>query len=199
MIAEHLASIRDNAFRLYEDAVLLMSNQRYPSAVALSILAIEEVGKYLMLRDHKNNYNVERLRRHSAKQCKLSERYLTDLWMSLSPRLSVENRELTLKRLAELRSLGRPPTLLDDPQVSQTSDQIREIFEETVRQQYAQNMLARYVITTGLGDTSKIKNRAFYVDDSDRDRSNPTDLTRSDAEEWIRQADRALTEIAYDE
>jgi AbiV family abortive infection protein len=199
MIAAHLASIRDNAFRLHEDAVLLMSNQRYPSAVALSILAIEEVGKYLMLRDHKNNYNVERLRRHSAKQCKLSERYLTDLWMSLSPRLSVENRELTLKRLAELRSWGRPPTLLDDQQVSQTSDQIREIFEETVRQQRAQNMLARYVITTELGDTSKIKNRAFYVDDSDRDRSNPTDLTRSDAEEWIRQADRALTEIAHDE
>jgi AbiV family abortive infection protein len=70
MIAAHLASIRDNAFRLHEDAVLLMSNRRYPSAVGLSVLAIEEVGKYLMLRDHKNNFKAEGLRRHSAKQVK---------------------------------------------------------------------------------------------------------------------------------
>jgi hypothetical protein len=111
----------------------------------------------------------------------------------------VENRELTLKRLAELRNLGCPQILPDDPQTSRTSDQVREIFEEMVRQQSAQNLLARYVITTRLGDTSKIKNRAFYVDESDGDCSNPADFTRSDAEKWIRQADRALTEIAHDE
>jgi AbiV family abortive infection protein len=199
MMPAHLSSIRDNAFRLYEDAGLLMSNKRYASAIALSILAIEEVGKYLILRDDKNDSKAKRLRHHSVKQSALSGRYLSDLWMSLLRRLLVENRELMLKRLAELRSLGPPQELSDDLPASQTSDQIREIFEEVVRQQSAENLLARYVLRTGLGDTSKIKNRAFYVDDSDDDCFNPADFTRSDAEEWLRQADRALAEIAYDQ
>jgi AbiV family abortive infection protein len=198
MIAAHLSSIRDNAFRLYEDAGLLISNERYASAIALSILAIEEVGKYLILRDDKNNPKAKRLRHHSAKQSALSRRYLTDLRMWLSRRLLVENRELMPKRLAELRNLGPPQELTADLPPSQTSDQIQEIFEDLVLQQSAENLLARYVLTTGLGNTSKTKNRAFYVDESDGDCFNPADFTRSDAEEWLRQADRALTEIAND-
>jgi AbiV family abortive infection protein len=199
MIAAHLSLIRDNAFRLHKDADLLMSNERYASAIALSILAIEEVGKYLILRDDKNDSETKRLRHHSTKQSALSGRYLSDLWMSLSRRLLLENRELMLKRLAELRSLGPPQKLSNDLPASQTSDQIREIFEEVVRQQSSENLLARYVLKTRLGDTSKIKNRAFYVDDSDDDCFNPADFTRSDATEWLRQADRALAEIAYDQ
>lgn len=45
------SAVRDNAFRLYGDAVLLFENERYASSIAMSILAIEEVGKYLILND----------------------------------------------------------------------------------------------------------------------------------------------------
>ncbi len=60
---------------------------------------------------------------------------------------------------------------------------------------------ARYVISTGLGDTLKTKNRALYVDigPNSQVRTDPSQLSRSDAEEWLRQVDRALVEIEYDE
>src|SRR5882672_9456339 len=39
-----------NALRLVEDAELLLGHKRYPSALALAILAIEEAGKVSILR-----------------------------------------------------------------------------------------------------------------------------------------------------
>ena len=40
-----------NAIRLHEDSILLFSNERYPSAYTLSVLALEEVGKCITLED----------------------------------------------------------------------------------------------------------------------------------------------------
>lgn len=44
------AAIR-NAKRLYEDALILLSEKRYPSAASLAILSIEESGKASILRE----------------------------------------------------------------------------------------------------------------------------------------------------
>ncbi|OJA63579.1 hypothetical protein BGV68_02750 [Burkholderia ubonensis] len=49
-IAEGMTAAGKNACRLLEDAQLLFENGRYPSALALSILAIEEGGKLPILR-----------------------------------------------------------------------------------------------------------------------------------------------------
>jgi AbiV family abortive infection protein len=38
-----------NAIRLHQDSILLFKRKRYPSANALSIIAIEEMGKYQSL------------------------------------------------------------------------------------------------------------------------------------------------------
>lgn len=40
-----------NAVRLHEDAILLFDNDRIPSALQMSILSIEEIGKYFMYED----------------------------------------------------------------------------------------------------------------------------------------------------
>jgi len=44
------ASFR-NAVRLHEDAVLLFKNKRIPSALQMSALSVEEIGKYFMYED----------------------------------------------------------------------------------------------------------------------------------------------------
>lgn len=40
-----------NALRLHQDAILLFRNQSYASAYGLSVLSLEEIGKYLVLED----------------------------------------------------------------------------------------------------------------------------------------------------
>jgi AbiV family abortive infection protein len=40
-----------NAVRLHEDAILLFKNDRIPSALQMSVLSIEEIGKYFMFED----------------------------------------------------------------------------------------------------------------------------------------------------
>jgi AbiV family abortive infection protein len=49
-LAEGIGVSNHNAARLLEDATLLAKNQRYPSAVALAILAVEESAKAAVLR-----------------------------------------------------------------------------------------------------------------------------------------------------
>jgi AbiV family abortive infection protein len=73
-IAAGINASRKNALRLAEDARLLFENGCYPSAVALSILAIEESGKTSILREMaiaEENVEVQRIwkkyRSHTAK------------------------------------------------------------------------------------------------------------------------------------
>ena len=41
----------ENALRLHEDSILLFKRQRFPSAYALSVLSLEEIGKYFIIED----------------------------------------------------------------------------------------------------------------------------------------------------
>ncbi|WP_225982154.1 AbiV family abortive infection protein [Qipengyuania flava] len=50
MAAEGIALARKNAARLIADAELLLENERLPSAAALAILAIEELGKVQIIK-----------------------------------------------------------------------------------------------------------------------------------------------------
>lgn len=50
-IADGMNAACDNARRLVEDAEILFDSQRYPSAVSLAILSIEESGKTAILRE----------------------------------------------------------------------------------------------------------------------------------------------------
>lgn len=49
-IAEGMNAARENASRLLEDAILLLENGRYPSALSLAVLSIEESGKLSIFR-----------------------------------------------------------------------------------------------------------------------------------------------------
>lgn len=41
----------ENGLRLHQDSILLFNNKRYPSAYFLSILALEEIGKFFLIED----------------------------------------------------------------------------------------------------------------------------------------------------
>ena len=50
-IAAGINSALLNSKRLVEDSILLFNEERYPSAVSLAILSIEEAGKVSILRE----------------------------------------------------------------------------------------------------------------------------------------------------
>jgi len=50
----------ENAVRLHEDSVLLLGEDRIPSAVHMSVLAIEELGKYFLYEDVWYHNRVDR-------------------------------------------------------------------------------------------------------------------------------------------
>ena len=54
-IAEGMTAAAANARRLLSDAVLLLEAERWPTAAALAILAIEEAGKQAILRHCHDN------------------------------------------------------------------------------------------------------------------------------------------------
>lgn len=201
MLPKSLAAIQANAVRLLEDARLLFTNDRHASSVALSILAIEEVGKFLILSAVKPGVARKTLR-HGEKQSAVSSMYSGDLWASLSRDVMKGNEELFKRRLAELRTTpieqisdGRslPPT--------EASECIAEIFEETIRKRSKDLLPARYMLETGMGKTSKTKNAAIYVDIADDDTivNDPGNITKAQAKEWLLQADHAVVMIGYQE
>ena len=72
----------ENAVRLHEDAVLLFKNGRIPSALQMSALSIEEIGKYFMYEDvwwhnrREGIWSIEDMQEflrggysHTSKQC----------------------------------------------------------------------------------------------------------------------------------
>ena len=52
----------ENAIRLHEDSVCLFANDRLPSAFALSVLSLEELGKYFMLEDFVWHSRMDRMK-----------------------------------------------------------------------------------------------------------------------------------------
>ena len=54
----HLRIIAENAYRLWEDAKLLFDARRYPSSLALSVLSLEESGKYYILKHRQEDNSV---------------------------------------------------------------------------------------------------------------------------------------------
>lgn len=73
-IAVGMNAASANATRLYEDAKAMLDNKRYPTALCLAVLSIEESGKFRILRtlavasDQKEQYSIWReYRSHKSK------------------------------------------------------------------------------------------------------------------------------------
>jgi AbiV family abortive infection protein len=70
----------ENAFRLMRDADLLFKNKRHASVVALAVLSLEEIGKYLLVRwsSDDSKFNYDRRRLHKMKQGAIAALFMVD-------------------------------------------------------------------------------------------------------------------------
>jgi AbiV len=185
----HLEVVADNAHRLLADARLLFANRSYATSVAISILAIEEAAKFLLVADGR----YSGLGNHAAKQAALSKAYLSGLWGTLSIDLLLQRPELVADVTRETGPIG--DALNPAPKATRAGEALREAFEEKIR--VSDLAEARFARQAGLGLISKAKEAALYVD-VDRNgkiRTNPADVSEKDAEEWLSQANRALAEV----
>ena len=72
-IGDDLSTVVFNAIDLLEDAELLLKNKRYPRALSLAVLAIEEIGKINLIRTYnlKSGFNIKKFiqyfRNHKVK------------------------------------------------------------------------------------------------------------------------------------
>jgi AbiV family abortive infection protein len=78
MVAAH--PVLDNAFRLMSDGHVLFENERYSSVVALSVLCLEEIGKYLITTWTAANpaFQYDRRVLHKMKQGAIAALFMAD-------------------------------------------------------------------------------------------------------------------------
>lgn len=69
-----------NAWRLALDAHLLIQNERHGSAVALAMLCVEEIGKYLLSRwsAEDSDFRYDKNKFHMMKQAAIAALFMTD-------------------------------------------------------------------------------------------------------------------------
>jgi AbiV family abortive infection protein len=68
-----------NAFRLFQDAAVLFEIQRWPSAVVLALLALEEIGKFLLTKWKASDASLAQLlNHHRSKQMAIGALFMTD-------------------------------------------------------------------------------------------------------------------------
>jgi AbiV family abortive infection protein len=78
MVAMH--PVLDNAFRLMSDGHVLFENERYSSVVALAVLCLEEIGKYLLTTwtAARPAFQYDRRALHKMKQAAIAALFMAD-------------------------------------------------------------------------------------------------------------------------
>ncbi len=72
--------VLDNAFRLMRDGDILFENNRYSSVVALSVLCLDEIGKYLLTLWTARNasFRYDKRALHKMKQVAIASLFMAD-------------------------------------------------------------------------------------------------------------------------
>ncbi len=162
-----------NALRLYRDAKLLFEHERYASSTSLSVLAIEELAKFMALAGFQPlSWTI--WRSHTAKQLStasflLRKRYQGALREILAE-CQVSEQEATYKRLADM---------------DYRSDEM-SLFDAVLARIIADGSLWRFSQAYGKA-TDRLKQLGFYVDLDDKMqvRSSPGEITREIAKDRL--------------
>lgn len=94
----HTEPILGNAFRLMNDASFLFEGGRYSSTVALAVLCMEEIGKYLLAQWSKSPaFAYDKRRLHQSKQLAIAALFVSD-----------RMRREAYKRKVDFSDLGSP-------------------------------------------------------------------------------------------
>lgn len=217
-----LDALDANARRLLNDAEVIFSHGSHQSAAALSILAIEEVGKYLQVKWHftdddvkspyftmpialRTNIREQGLRAHRGKQATVGAFYMVEGLADF----------LSNAMARALRSIGAPVNvgtinwlllilmdyINDDEFRAQINgkeirpDALDQFLKILDNQMIASN---RFVDDAKTGIIDAVKQLGFYVDvNSDGTIANdPATMTLNQAEIWIEHARRAVGRLS---
>jgi AbiV family abortive infection protein len=165
--------ILGNALRLYGDARLLFDHERYASCASLSVLAIEELTKFMALAGFQPLQRSE-WRRHPAK-------HLNPASFLLRNRYQAALREV----LAE-RQLGEPPAVFKRLAAMEYLPEEMGLFDAVLAKITADGSLAHFSRAYGK-ETDRLKQLGFYVDVDEQNqvRATPTQITREIAEDHL--------------
>lgn len=190
-----LEIIKKNAERLLNDAILLKDAGRWQSATALSILAVEEAGKYFLLKWR--GVGAKGSFKHAAKQQVVGSFYHADAAMEAVARYLNEHG-LEIQNVEDLS--GWQSKFLGTPEGQKISDLLSTENDELV-QLVATEMMNHahgdFSWKAHVGTIDQIKKKALYVDlDVEGEIANdPTEISEAMAREWINHAETALRRI----
>lgn len=180
---ETLSCIKENAHGLLLDAELMFENRRWSRAQALAILAIEEIGKYLLLKWNMNEPKL--LLSHRKKQqtattlsfARIAEevlsRYLSENGLALKHRSELSDDQ---KKFLESEEGQACRELIFGPRNNALVERVSEKVDEDGFSEK---------VSTGVMDQAK--QRALYVDIGRNGNvlNTPSGVTEDDAEQWL--------------
>jgi AbiV family abortive infection protein len=189
-----LDAILQNARRLLNDACLLYDNERFASATALAILAMEEKGKWLMTKWASEEGSVARdLNNHVTKQVRFASLTFVDV--------------LIIEFVKQLHEMGF--VIKHDTQMTEQQQQwvrlkdglslIREImkgkkFMASLLQRVLEKEDGSLMARAQARELDKLKQKCMYVDvDTNLDvLADPADITQETASCLLRLARRFI-------
>jgi AbiV family abortive infection protein len=100
-----IEEIRHNAQRLWEDAKLLFDHKRYASALALTVLSLEETGKYALLSGRVQFDGPDKnLRNHLTRQSAVFDLMVQQIGVELAIEVLAERGLKIVRETEEIRA-----------------------------------------------------------------------------------------------
>jgi AbiV family abortive infection protein len=202
-VGHSLRALALNAQRLLNDAEIVFAQGSHQTAASLSILAIEEVGKFFQVKwqfsDNNNQDSKQRVippkgrRSHRLKQATVGSFYTA---------------EVAIGAIKEfLRKIGYPD---DDKTVSdfanalhQEEDSAKKALARVVdfvAEKMATAEKSQFMRDAQMGAIDDLKQRGFYVDLDANGKilNDPSNLPRSDCDLWLERARHAVVRLPDD-
>jgi AbiV family abortive infection protein len=197
-LSPSLEAILQNAARLLDDARLLYDNQRFASATALAILAIEEMGKYFIVKmPTQKGSAAGDLNKHIEKQVSFgSFPFVETAIMDFLPQMK------------EIGFIIEPDAEITEEQRQwMNSEAGWACVRERLRSDGFWDNLAQRVLDSEDGsfmararnkEFDKLKQRCIYVDlnESSEVLAGPADITQETANYFVRLAHRVISRYA---
>ena len=162
-----------NALRLYTDARLLFEHGRYASCAALSVLAIEELAKFIALAGFQPFPSCS-LRHHTVKQ------------ISAASFLLRSRYQATLREILLEERVGEHAAMYARLIAMEWNADEMALFDIVLGKMIADGSLRRFAQVYA-GETNELKQLGLYVDIDKHGeiRATPTQITRETAEDQV--------------
>lgn len=167
----HEEPVLGNAFRLMNDASFLFDGERYSSVVALAVLCMEEIGKYLLMLWSKNSsFTYDKRWIHQVKQRAIAALFISD-----------RIRGECIKRKVDFSDLGSPEQIEVLVGAAQFGFEKESFFAGSVES----------------GVIQVVKHSGIYYDEEFVKKGiKPSKITADNAEEMMRMCSRAFMVLA---